>query len=73
MEKIILATASPTRRKLAKIMGIDFDVIPSNYIEDISLKLPPKELAMELAFGKAQEFLGQGDLSGTRQHCRAAL
>jgi septum formation protein len=53
MEKIILASRSPTRQKLAKIMGLDFDMVISNYVEDNSLRLPPHELAMELAFGKA--------------------
>ena len=53
MQRITLATASPTRQKLAKIMGLDFDVVVSDYIEDNSLCLPPPELAMELAFGKA--------------------
>ncbi len=51
--KIILASTSPRRHYLAKEMGLDFEIVPSNYEEDTSLNLPPEELVMELAYGKA--------------------
>jgi septum formation protein len=54
-EKIILATTSPRRKELAKQMGLDFEIIPSNYEEDMGMKLPPKELAKTLAYGKAKD------------------
>jgi septum formation protein len=54
-QRIILATGSPTRRKIAERTGLKFDFIPSKYVEDMSLNLPPEELAMELAYGKAED------------------
>ena len=55
MEKIILASLSPRREKSAKTMGLNFEIIPSNFIEDMTLNLPPDKLAMELALGKAKD------------------
>jgi septum formation protein len=52
-KKIILASTSPRRHGLAQEMGLEFEVIPSNYEEDMNLKLSPKELAKTLAYGKA--------------------
>lgn len=54
MKKIILASTSPRRHELAKAMGLDFVIVPSNFVEDMTLKLPPEKLVMELAFGKAK-------------------
>jgi len=53
--KIILASGSPTRKKIAKRIGLKFKIIPSNFVEDMSLNLSPEELAMELAYGKAED------------------
>ena len=53
MQKIILASTSLARQSLAKTMGLDFEVVGSSYVEDMTLKLLPKELVVELAFGKA--------------------
>ena len=36
-------------------LGIDFEVIPSNYEEDMTLKLSPYELAKTLSKGKAND------------------
>ncbi|VVB78320.1 Septum formation protein Maf [uncultured archaeon] len=55
MKKIILASTSPRRHELAKSMGLDFEIIPSNYKEDMTLKLDPKKLVKELAYGKAKD------------------
>jgi len=54
-QKIILASTSPRRHELAKTMGLDFEVVPSKFEEDMSLKLSPEKLVMELAFGKAND------------------
>jgi len=52
-KRIILASTSPRRHGLAQEMGLEFDVIPSNYEEDMGLDLSPEELAKTLAYGKA--------------------
>jgi septum formation protein len=54
-QKIILASTSPRRRELAKTMGLDFEVVPSNYDEDMTLKLRPKEMVLTFAYGKAKD------------------
>lgn len=51
--KIILASTSPRRRGLLQQIGLEFEIIPSKYEEDMTLKLPPHKLAMTLARGKA--------------------
>lgn len=53
MQKIVLASSSPTRKELMGKLGIPFSIEPSTYEEDITLKLPPKELAKQLAHNKA--------------------
>jgi len=55
MKKIILATTSLRRHELAKRMGLEFDIIPSNYEEDMTLNLPPKELVLKFSSGKAKD------------------
>lgn len=55
MKRIILASTSPRRKELATAMGLDFEIIPSNYEEDMTLKLKPAELVKTLAYGKAKE------------------
>lgn len=54
-QKIILATTSPRRHGLAQTMGLDFDISPSNYEEDMSRKMKPKEMVMEFSHGKASD------------------
>lgn len=53
MTKIILATTSPRRHFLAEMMGLDFKIISSNYEEDMTLKLKPKDLVLKFSYGKA--------------------
>ena len=53
MKQIILASTSPRRHLLLKQIGLKFEIIPSKYEEDMTLNLPPHELAMVLARGKA--------------------
>jgi septum formation protein len=52
--KIILASTSPRRIHLLKREGIDFESVPSDYEEDMTLDMPPHELAMFLSRGKAE-------------------
>lgn len=54
MRKIILASKSKQRKKLLKIIGLDFKIEKSNYIEDMTEKLPAHKLAQKLALGKAK-------------------
>lgn len=52
-QKIILASTSSRRHGLLQQIGLEFEVVPSNYEEDMTLDLPPAELAKTLARGKA--------------------
>ncbi len=54
MPKIILASGSKHRRELLEKLRIPFVVEPSDYKEDLSLKLEPLELAKKLSAGKAE-------------------
>ncbi len=53
--KIILASSSPRRKELLEKMGLEFEIIPSSYEEDMTEPLPPYELIMKLAKGKAED------------------
>lgn len=53
--KIILASKSEQRKELLKIIGLDFEIKKSNYIEDMTEKLPAYKLAQKLALGKAND------------------
>lgn len=53
MRKIILASQSPRRRELLTNMGVNFDVVPSNFDEKLDDSRHPEEVAIELAMGKA--------------------
>jgi len=54
MRKIILASSSPRRKELLERLGFPFTVEPGDYEEDMTLSLPPVELAETLATGKAK-------------------
>jgi septum formation protein len=54
MKTIILASASPRREELLKIIGLKFTVEPSNCQENLSLDLEPQELAKSLSLEKAR-------------------
>lgn len=54
MQKIILASASPKRKELLEEAGLIFEVVSSDYEEDMTLDLVPSELAKFLSKGKAQ-------------------
>jgi septum formation protein len=53
MRKIILASASPWRKKILADAGIPFTVEESGYDENMALPLSPRALARHLALGKA--------------------
>jgi septum formation protein len=51
--KIIIASTSPRRKEIAQQIGLDFVMMPSDYEEDMSMALAPKELVQQFALGKA--------------------
>lgn len=53
-KKIILASTSPRRKELLRKTGLVFDVVGSDYEEDMSLEIPALSLAEHLARGKAE-------------------
>ena len=55
MKKIVLASGSPGRMALLTQIGLEFEVDPSNYKEDMTLALEPSKLAQHLSLGKALE------------------
>ena len=54
MKKIILASQSPWRKTILEKLGISFDVVVSNFEEDMTLHMSPNELALSRAMGKAR-------------------
>lgn len=54
MKEIILASSSQQRSDIFKRAGIPFTAEDSGYEEDMTLPLPPRELALHLAEGKAR-------------------
>ena len=54
MRKMILASQSPWRKVILEKLGIPFEVVVSDYEEDMALAMPPKELVVHLARGKAE-------------------
>jgi septum formation protein len=55
MKKLILASSSPTRKILLTEAGLNFEVEPTNYEEDMSLPMSPQDLVMHLSRGKAED------------------
>jgi septum formation protein len=55
MKKIVLASGSAGRRALLTQIGLEFEVDPSNYNEDMTLEMEPSKLAEFLSLGKAKE------------------
>jgi septum formation protein len=51
--QIILASGSPRRKDLLNLMGLQFEVIPSDFDEQLDDTRPPEEVAKELGLGKA--------------------
>ena len=61
--KFILASQSPRRSKLLTQIGIIFKTLPSNFIEDLSINLPPSSLSMNFAENKAKAVAEKYDSS----------
>ncbi len=61
MSKLILASASPRRASLLKQVGLEFQVIPSNFIEDNTLKMTKQSLTVYFARSKAEEVASRVD------------
>lgn len=59
--KIILASASPRRAELLKLLNIKFETKPSNIDEDRFFDLCPKDLVQKLSFEKAKSILNKND------------
>lgn len=55
MKKLILASASPGRKEALEKAGFEFEIIPSNYEEDMDQNLSPEDLVRVLSQGKARD------------------
>lgn len=55
MPKIILASASPRRQELLRMMGLPFTTAPSEFDESAIPQWPPDEHVLKSAAGKADE------------------
>lgn len=53
--KLILASQSPQRKKILEELEIDFEIIPSQFEEVVSLNADPYILAKEFALEKARD------------------
>lgn len=54
MSKMILASASPRRKEIMELMGLQFAVIPS-HCEEIITETEPAKIVMELSCQKAED------------------
>ncbi len=54
MKRIILASTSPRRKEILSKTKLPFEIQESNYKEDMTLPMPPIELAEHLSFNKAK-------------------
>lgn len=54
MKKIILASTSPRRKEILSKTRLPFEVVASDYEEDMSLPMSPGELVEYLSCGKAE-------------------
>lgn len=59
MKKIILASTSPERKKLLEKAGLIFEVVPSDYEEDMTLDMSPEDLVKFLSKGKGEAVVGK--------------
>jgi septum formation protein len=53
MRKVILASTSPRRKQLMNNMGLQFSVVPSDFVETLDDTRAPEDVAKELGLGKA--------------------
>jgi len=59
--KIVLASKSPRRKRLLKLLGLKFIIRESDYEEDMSVSRDPYKLAKFLALEKARSVAGYYD------------
>ncbi|HUV05265.1 MAG TPA: Maf family protein [Armatimonadota bacterium] len=55
MPEVILASASPRREELLRLLGLDFRVVMSEFDESMVCQWPPEEHVVESATGKAAD------------------
>lgn len=60
-KKIVLASQSPRRKWLLEQIGLEFDIIPSNFDENIENQKFSKKLIESLAYQKAKEVADRND------------
>lgn len=61
MTEIILASASPRRQELLRLIVPDFRIIPSNFDETTVISWPPDEHVLESSTGKANDVAARLD------------
>lgn len=54
MKKLILASTSPRRKQLLEMLGLSFEVVPSNIDEILTPHLSPREQVEQLSKQKAE-------------------
>ncbi len=61
--KLVLASTSPRRRELLRLLGLPFEVVASRYDEELidPAGMTPPEYVTQLAQGKAEEVAGRTD------------
>ena len=52
--KIILASKSPRRAEILRMIGVNFKVVPSNIQEEINQKIEQNEIAINISKAKAE-------------------
>jgi len=57
--KLILASSSPSRTAIMKLLGYDFDIINHKYDEDKTLKGSPEEIVKNEAYEKVKSIAGR--------------
>src|SRR5437899_1969109 len=55
---LTLASRSPQRRAILEQLGVEFTVVSPHYVEDDALAVPPEELVVTHAVGKARAVEG---------------
>lgn len=55
MNRLILASKSPRRKEILEKLGLEFEIIPSGYKENLQAKKDPVELAKFLSLNKAKD------------------
>ena len=53
MKKLVLASASPRRADLLRLLGLNFEIDPSHISEDLDIPLPPEDHVLEISRKKA--------------------